>query len=65
MPAPGGTFARAAHRTVGRAGYLVIKVRVTRDAAGGWPPALTPDQLRQAVEDNLVNAPVELDGIAG
>jgi aryl-alcohol dehydrogenase-like predicted oxidoreductase len=26
-----------------------------RDAQGGWPPALAPEQLRQAVRDNLDN----------
>jgi aryl-alcohol dehydrogenase-like predicted oxidoreductase len=26
-----------------------------RDAEGGWPSALTPEQLRQAVHDNLTN----------
>ena len=33
--------------------HLVTKVGALRDADGGWPPALEPDQLRQAVHDNL------------
>jgi pyridoxine 4-dehydrogenase len=33
--------------------HLVTKVGARRDADGGWPPALTPDELRQAVHDNL------------
>ncbi|MEW9553956.1 aldo/keto reductase family oxidoreductase [Nonomuraea sp. NPDC050783] len=33
--------------------HVVTKVGATRDAAGGWPPAREPDQLRRAVEDNL------------
>ncbi|GAA4205722.1 oxidoreductase [Actinocatenispora rupis] len=33
--------------------HLVTKVGALRDADGGWPPALAPDQLRQAVHDNL------------
>jgi pyridoxine 4-dehydrogenase len=33
--------------------HLVTKVGAVRDAQGGWPPALAPDQLRQAVHDNL------------
>jgi pyridoxine 4-dehydrogenase len=33
--------------------HLVTKVGALRDAQGGWPPALAPDQLRQAVHDNL------------
>jgi pyridoxine 4-dehydrogenase len=34
---------------------LVTKVGARRDADGGWPKALAPDQLRQAVRDNLAN----------
>lgn len=33
--------------------HIVTKVGARRDAEGGWPPALAPDQLRQAVHDNL------------
>ena len=33
--------------------HIVTKVGALRDAEGGWPPALAPDQLRQAVHDNL------------
>jgi pyridoxine 4-dehydrogenase len=32
---------------------IVTKVGALRDAEGGWPPALAPEQLRQAVRDNL------------
>src|ERR1700719_3020859 len=32
---------------------LVTKVRALRDAEGGWPAARAPEQLRQAVHDNL------------
>jgi pyridoxine 4-dehydrogenase len=35
--------------------HLVTKVGSLRDAEGGWPKALAPDQLRQAVHDNLTN----------
>jgi pyridoxine 4-dehydrogenase len=34
---------------------IVTKVGAERDADGNWPHALAPAQLRQAVEDNLVN----------
>ena len=33
--------------------HLVTKVGARRDAAGGWPHARSPDELRQAVHDNL------------
>jgi pyridoxine 4-dehydrogenase len=33
--------------------HIVTKVGALRDAKGGWPSALAPDQLRQAVHDNL------------
>ena len=33
--------------------HLVTKVGALRDAEGGWPSALAPGQLRQAVHDNL------------
>ena len=34
---------------------IVTKVGSLRDAEGGWPRALAPDQLRQAVHSNLEN----------
>ena len=33
----------------------MTKVGALRDAEGGWPQALAPEQLRQAVNDNLEN----------
>jgi pyridoxine 4-dehydrogenase len=33
--------------------HLVTKVGALRDAQGGWPHARSPEQLRQAVHDNL------------
>ncbi len=33
--------------------HLVTKVGALRDAEGGWPHARSPEQLRQAVHDNL------------
>jgi aryl-alcohol dehydrogenase-like predicted oxidoreductase len=33
--------------------HIVTKVGAFRDAEGGWPSALTPDDLRRGVEDNL------------
>ncbi len=33
--------------------HIVTKVGALRDAAGGWPHARSPEQLRQAVHDNL------------
>ncbi len=35
--------------------HIVTKVGALRDAEGGWPQALAPQQLRQAVHDNLDN----------
>ncbi len=35
--------------------HIVTKVGALRDAEGGWPRALAPEQLRQAVYDNLEN----------
>jgi pyridoxine 4-dehydrogenase len=32
---------------------IVTKVGASRDAEGGWPHARSPEQLRQAVHDNL------------
>jgi pyridoxine 4-dehydrogenase len=34
---------------------IVTKVGARRDAQGNWPRALAPDELRQAVHDNLTN----------
>jgi aryl-alcohol dehydrogenase-like predicted oxidoreductase len=33
--------------------HIVTKVGALRDAKGGWPQARAPEQLRQAVHDNL------------
>ena len=33
--------------------HIVTKVGARRDAEGGWPHARTPEELRQAVHDNL------------
>src|SRR5690242_2685703 len=33
--------------------HIVTKVGALRDAEGGWPQALAPEQLRQAIYDNL------------
>lgn len=38
---------------------IVTKVGALRDAQGGWPTALAPEQLRQAVEDNLEHLGVD------
>ena len=35
--------------------HIVTKVGARRDAEGGWPHARTPEELRQAVYDNLEN----------
>jgi aryl-alcohol dehydrogenase-like predicted oxidoreductase len=35
--------------------HIVTKVGALRDAKGGWPQARSPEQLRQAVHDNLDN----------
>jgi aryl-alcohol dehydrogenase-like predicted oxidoreductase len=35
--------------------HIVTKVGALRDAEGGWPKALAPEQLRRAVHDNLEN----------
>jgi pyridoxine 4-dehydrogenase len=34
---------------------IVTKVGARRDAEGNWPRALAPEELRQAVHDNLTN----------
>ena len=38
---------------------IVSKVGALRDAEGGWPQALAPDQLRQAVHGNLEHLGLE------
>jgi len=38
---------------------IVTKVGARRDAQGGWPPALAPEELRQAVHENLTNLGLE------
>ncbi len=38
---------------------IVTKVGARRDAQGNWPRALAPDELRQAVRDNLTNLGVD------
>jgi aryl-alcohol dehydrogenase-like predicted oxidoreductase len=35
--------------------HIVTKIGALRDAEGNWPQALAPEQLRQAVYDNLRN----------
>src|SRR5205807_2287656 len=37
---------------------IVTKVGARRDAEGNWPKALAPDELREAVDDNLTNIPL-------
>jgi len=39
--------------------HIVTKVGAYRDAKGGWPHALSPEQLRQAVHDNLIHLGLE------
>jgi pyridoxine 4-dehydrogenase len=39
--------------------HIVTKVGARRDAQGGWFPARAPEQLRQAVHDNLNNLGLE------
>jgi pyridoxine 4-dehydrogenase len=38
---------------------IVTKVGALRDAKGNWPKALSPEQLRQAVRDNLAHLGLE------
>lgn len=40
--------------------HIVTKVGALRDADGGWPKALAPEQLRQAVLDNLSRLGLEV-----
>jgi pyridoxine 4-dehydrogenase len=39
--------------------HIVTKVGASRDSRGGWPHARTPEQLRQAIHDNLINLGLE------
>ena len=39
----------------GRPLRIVTKVGARRDEKGNWPKALAPDELRQAIHDNLTN----------
>jgi aryl-alcohol dehydrogenase-like predicted oxidoreductase len=39
--------------------HIVTKVGALRDAQGGWPHARSPEQLRQAVHDNLEHLGLE------
>jgi pyridoxine 4-dehydrogenase len=39
--------------------HIVTKVGAYRDAKGGWPHARSPEQLRQAVHDNLIHLDLE------
>jgi pyridoxine 4-dehydrogenase len=40
--------------------HIVTKVGAYRDAKGGWPHARSPEQLRQAVHDNLIHLGLEI-----
>ena len=40
--------------------HIVTKVGAFRDAEGGWAPAQEPEQLRQAVHDNLRNLALDV-----
>jgi pyridoxine 4-dehydrogenase len=39
--------------------HIVTKVGAYRDVTGGWPHAHSPEQLRQAVHDNLIHLGLE------
>lgn len=39
--------------------HIVTKVGAERDASGGWPTALAPQQLRAQVEENLLDLGLE------
>jgi len=39
--------------------HIVTKVGAYRDVKGGWPHAHSPEQLRQAVHDNLIHLGLE------
>ena len=40
--------------------HIVTKVGAYRDFKGGWPHARSPEQLRQAVHDNLIHLGLEV-----
>ncbi len=40
--------------------HIVTKVGAYRDVKGGWPHAQSPEQLRQAVHDNLIHLGLEV-----
>src|SRR5262249_33838226 len=40
--------------------HIVTKVGALRDAEGGWPRALAPEQIRQAILDNLEHLGLEV-----
>jgi pyridoxine 4-dehydrogenase len=40
--------------------HIVTKVGCLRDAEGGWPQALAPEQVRQAILDNLEHLGLEV-----
>ena len=40
--------------------HIVTKVGAVRDAEGGWPPARSPQQLREQVHENLRNLGVDV-----
>jgi pyridoxine 4-dehydrogenase len=40
--------------------HIVTKVGARRDSTGGWPAALAPEELRQAVHDNLKNLSLDV-----
>lgn len=42
---------------------IVSKLGAIRDADGGWPTALAPDQLRQGLADNLANLGLDALGV--
>ncbi len=43
---------------------IVTKVGSLRDAAGDWPKAVAPAQLRQAVQDNLTHLGLDVLDVA-
>src|SRR5262249_46555347 len=44
--------------------HIVTKVGAIRDADGGWPRALAPEQLRAQVHDNLANLGLDVLDVA-
>ena len=43
--------------------HIITKVGARRDAEGGWPQARSPQELRQAVRDNLDNLGLDVLGV--